>query len=218
MLLLEPSGILLVFAAGVFALFSPCAFPLLPGYIMYYLGSDVTIKKALPGGAICTLGLITVFSIFGFIGVVIGSLVYPIISLLILVSGIMIIIFGIVILAGLKFPSLTIPIRASSRKGFVGIYLYGIAYGFATFGCSAPIFISILLYSIVSGGILPGIMTFIIYALGMGIPLILTTVLVVTAKELVHNKLVKAMPYLEKISGVLLIIIGIYLLYFYYNT
>lgn len=217
MLLLDPPSVLLAFAAGVFALFSPCAFPLLPGYIMYYLGSDATIKKAIPGGTICTLGLITVFSLFGFIGAVIGSLAYPIISFLILVSGIIIIIFGVVILADLKFFSLKIPIHASGRKGFVGIYLYGIAYGFATFGCSAPIFFSILLFSIVSGGVLSGIMTFVIYALGMGIPLIITTILVVTAKEIVHDKLIKAMPYLEKIGGVLLIIIGIYLIYYYFK-
>ncbi len=213
---MEISGLPLVFAAGVFALFSPCAYPLLPGYILYYLGSDAGLRRALLGGGICFLGLVSIFSIFGFISSIVGKLIYPFISWLVLVAGIIIILMGLSMLAGAKFPTLFIPIRASGRKGIIGMFLYGIAYGLATFGCSAPIFFSILLFSIVSGGILNGIITFLIYALGMGIPLILTTILVVRAKELVCRRVLKVMPFVQKMGGSILIIIGIYLLYSYY--
>ncbi len=213
---MDISGSILVFAAGVFALFSPCAYPLLPGYILYYLGSDASLRRALLGGGTCFLGLISIFSIFGVISTVVGNLTYSSISLLVLVAGIMIIIMGLAMLVGAKFPTLFMPIRASGRKGLIGMFLYGIAYGLATFGCSAPIFFSIFLFSIVAGGILNGIITFLIYALGMGIPLILTTILVVKAKELIYKRVFKAMPYVQKIGGLILIIIGIYLLYSYY--
>ncbi len=212
---MEISGGLLVFAAGVFTLFSPCAYPLLPGYIMYYLGSDTTFSKALLGGGICFLGLVSIFSIFGLLSSIVEKFAYSFVYWLVPIASIIIIIMGISMLVGAKIFNIFLPIKASGRKGFIGMFLYGIAYGLATFGCSAPIFFSILLFSIVSGGMLSGIITFLIYALGMGIPLILTTILVVKAKELVYRKILRAMPLIQKIGGVILIIIGIYLLYSY---
>ena len=213
---MDISGFILVFSAGIFALFSPCAYPLLPGYIMYYLGKESTIRKAIFGGFACTLGLISIFSVFGLIGTMIGKLAQAIIPWLMLVAGVIIIIMGLTMLIGIKFPTLFMPVRATGRKGFIGMYLYGLAYGLATFGCSAPIFLSILLYSIVASGIFGGIITFIVYSLGMGLPLILTTVLVVMAKDIMYKKIFKAMPLIEKVGGIFLIIIGSYLVYYYY--
>lgn len=212
----DPSAIILVFSAGIFALFSPCAYPLLPGYILYYIGKHSTLHRALLGSSICTLGLITIFSIFGLLGSVIGTMIHTIASWLVIVAGIIIIIMGASMLLGIKFPTLFIPVRASGRKGFIGMYLYGLAYGLATFGCSSPIFFSILLLAIISEGIFAGLVVFLIYSIGMGIPLILTTLLLVVAKDIVHKKVFKIMPLIEKIGGAVLIIIGIYLLYYYY--
>lgn len=48
------------FTAGIF---SPCSYPLLPGYISYYLGSKAPISKAISGSLMCALELIAVFSI-----------------------------------------------------------------------------------------------------------------------------------------------------------
>lgn len=183
---------------------------------MYYLGKESTIRKAILGGFACTLGLISIFSVFGLIGTMIGKLAQTIIPWLILVAGLIIIVMGLTMLIGIKFPTLFIPVRATGRKGFIGMYLYGLAYGLATFGCSAPIFLSILLYSIITGGIFDGIITFIVYSSGMGLPLIMTTVLVVMAKDMMYKKIFKAMPLIEKVGGIFLIIIGFYLLYYYY--
>ena len=54
------------FSAGVLVLLSPCGYALIPGYISYHLGSEVSVSRALQGGIISTIGLVAVFSILGF--------------------------------------------------------------------------------------------------------------------------------------------------------
>ena len=60
--------------------------------------------------------------------------------------------------------------------------------------------------------------TFVVYAIGMGLPIIITTIFVVKAKKLMLRRIVKMMPWVQKISGIVLIVIGIYLIYFYYQS
>jgi cytochrome c biogenesis protein CcdA len=69
-----------------------------------------------------------------------------------------------------------------------------------------------------SKGLAEGFLTFVLYALGMGAPLILTTILLAQAKEYVVNRIKRVAPWLQKFSGVVLIVVGFYLFYFYYTT
>ena len=214
---LDLPGLMFIFAAGASALLSPCGFPMLPGYILYYMGSKASLGKAVPSGIACTLGLVTVFSIIGAMGSILGSLINPYIPLLELVAGLATIVLGVSMLIEIRFPSFSLPIKAPKRRGFIGLFLYGAVYGLATLGCSAPIFFAILFWAIAGGRLLNGIITFMIYAMGMGLPLILTTILLSMARELTLKRMVKMLPWLHKISGIILIIIGVYLTYFYYT-
>ena len=214
---LDLPGLMFIFVAGASALLSPCGFPMLPGYISYYMGSKASLGKAVPSGIACTLGLVTVFSIIGAMGSILGSLINPYIPLLELVAGLATIVLGVSMLIEIRFPSFSLPIKAPKRRGFIGLFLYGAVYGLATLGCSAPIFFAILFWAIAGGRLLNGIITFMIYAMGMGLPLILTTILLSMARELTLKRMVKMLPWLHKISGIILIIIGVYLTYFYYT-
>jgi cytochrome c biogenesis protein CcdA/PKD repeat protein/peroxiredoxin len=209
------SGLSLVFSAGVLALFSPCGFPMLPGYLSYYLGKKKSIEKAVSGGVACTLGLIGVFSVIGVGVALFGNMVAQYIPVLELVAGSLAIAMGISMLANIKFPTLFSISRAPTQRGLHGLFLYGIAYGLATLGCSAPIFFSTLFYAISSGGFLPGIITFITYAIGMGLPLLLITILLARAKDRFLTKIMGAMPWIQKISSLVIIAIGIYLISYY---
>jgi len=191
---------------------------MLPGYISYYVGSKASLGKAVPGGIICALGLVTVFSIIGIVASILGSIIYPYIPLLELVAGLATIVLGVSMLIEIRLPTFSLPVRAPKRRGLIGIFLYGAAYGMATLGCSAPIFFSILFYAIAAGGPLHGIITFIVYAVGAGLPLIITTILVAKAKKLMLERIVKMTPWLQRISGIVLVVVGIYLMYFYFKV
>jgi cytochrome c biogenesis protein CcdA/peroxiredoxin len=206
------TGLPLIFVAGMLALLSPCGFPMLPGYISYYMGSRTSFKRTVTGGVACSLGLVTVFSVIGIGVALVGSVITQYIPLLELVAGSLAIIMGISLLTEIKFPSIFTITRAPNQKGLLGIFLYGIAYGLATLGCSAPIFFSTLFYAITAGGLIAGIVTFLVYAAGMGLPIILTTILLAKTKDYLLNRIIRAMPWFQKISSLLLIVIGIYLI------
>jgi cytochrome c-type biogenesis protein len=208
------SELILIFLAGMLALFSPCSFPMLPGYISYYLGAKISLKRAIFGGIVCILGLFIVFSIIGLIVFIFH--IFIISSFLGFIAGIIIIFMGISMIIEIKFPKFFIISRTPRQKGLIGLFLYGIAYGLATFGCSAPISLSIIFYSIATNSPLYGIIAFIIYTIGMGIPIIIITILIAKTKNLIIKRVMKIIPRLQKISGIVLIIIGSYLIYSYY--
>jgi cytochrome c biogenesis protein CcdA len=176
------------------------------------MGSRTSFKRTVTGGVACSLGLVTVFSVIGIGVALVGSVITQYIPLLELVAGSLAIIMGISLLTEIKFPSIFTITRAPNQKGLLGIFLYGIAYGLATLGCSAPIFFSTLFYAITAGGLIAGIVTFLVYAAGMGLPIILTTILLAKTKDYLLNRIIRAMPWFQKISSLLLIVIGIYLI------
>ena len=218
-MVLQLSGLAFAFAfsAGVFSLFSPCSYALLPGYVSYYLGAEFGVVKALTGGLACTFGLITVFAVVGGLASSLGELVPQIIPQLDIVAGIIIIIMGLRNLLDLKMPFIYPDIMPSVKQGFLGLYIFGIVYGLVGVGCSAPIFVSVLFYSM-SKGIFYGVLSFITYALGMGVPLIVTTVLLSQARDYLIQRINMATERIQRSSGAVLIIVGLYLIYFYYAT
>ena len=214
---LQLSGLAFAFSTGVFSLFSPCSYALLPGYISYYLGAKFGVVKALTGGLACTLGLITVFAAIGGLSSSLGELTPQIIPLLDIAAGVILIAMGLGNLLELKVPFLSFNVMPSRRRGLIGLYTYGIIYGLAGVGCSAPIFISVLFYAM-SKGLAQGVLSFVAYALGMGLPLIVTTLLLSQAKDYMIQRINMATEKLRRASGAVLIVVGLYLIYFYYVT
>ncbi len=203
-----------VFSAGFLALFSPCGFPMLPGYVGYYLGTRTNLKNASVGGIACSLGLLAVFSIIGILASLARNLVNAYVWALELLAGIITIFMGLVLLVELKLPLLTIPVKAPEQKGLVGLFVYGIVYGLATISCTAPVFFSILFYAFAAGAV-EAFATFVIYALGMGFPLILITVAISKARHLLFKRIAELAPIIRRLSGLLLIFVGTYLIYYY---
>ena len=138
------------------------------------------------------------------------------IPLFTIVAALILLSMGFIVLLDVSIPSL-LPIKQIRAQGVAGYYLYGVAYGLASSGCTAPIFISILFFAI-SRGVLGSIITFFIYAVGAGIPLLITCMLVSKSKELVLKRIQRSLPLLHKISGLILIGVGLYLIAFYLAT
>ncbi len=221
------------FTAGVIAFFSPCAFPMLPGYISYYLGflesKDVedtkkntisqVLKDGVIGGVSCALGGVTVLVAIGvgisLLGSVVRNLIKENVSLMELIVGIILIIMGIVMLLGIDL-KLPFKIKKSAKgKGYKSLFIYGALYALAAAGCTAPIFISVMIRAFVSSTFVNGLLVFLSYAFGLGILLIIVTILIASAKEVMITKMKKIMPYVQKIGAAVLIIVGIWLIYYY---
>ena len=211
-------SIMYPFTAGVLVLLSPCGYALIPGYISYHLGSEVSVSRALQGGLISTIGLVAVFSILGLGSFLISGLIKPYLTLLTVFSAVVVIILGGLILSGFSFPSTFLRLGGSSKRGMTGFFVFGIAYGLGAAGCTAPVFFSVILIGMLDGGVFGGFLTFTLYALGVGIPLIITSILVATAKRPLISKISGLTPKLFRFSGVVMILVGIYLIYTYMTS
>ena len=215
--MLDSASFFFAFTVGVFTIFSPCSYAMLPGYISYYLGENSSIKGVVLGSLACTLGLTSVYLVFGTISGLFGSMLGLYVPLLNLLSGIILIALGTATLWNVNIPYLQFSMQPSERRGYLGMFLFGLLYGLAGVGCSSAVFLSVFIYSI-SLGWLNSLLTFIFYALGMGVPLLLTSLLVSQAKDLVVNRIRSSTGWIHRLNGTILILAGLYMLYLYGST
>lgn len=92
----------------------------------------------------------------------------------------------------------------------LGVMAYGAGYASASMGCHGPIFIAVLLLGL-AGGFMMTVEMILLYALGMGICMIIVCVLVAAAENTAIDTLQDKLPLINKISGLFLIIAGIWI-------
>jgi cytochrome c-type biogenesis protein len=236
----------LAFLAGISAFFSPCAFPLLPGYMTYYLGRDSkeaadrrsTIRKALIGGIAAAVGVLIIYALMGLLVAGAGEAVKQYAGYLAPIVAVIILVMGLVMLSRYDIPlyrvtaALTPTVNAAKRglnrlagrkEGaepgqYVGLLSYGAGYGAASLGCHAPIFIAVVMAGLVAGGVGSALLAFVMYAIGMGLFLVIVTLLVGMAKTALVKRMQQWMPIIKKVSGIVLVIVGVALLYMFYQS
>ncbi len=223
---MDLASIAFAFSAGMVAFFSPCSFPLFPAYISYYLGLKETsprkdqatsvLKKGILGGIACAVGAILTLSLIGFGVSTFGGAITPHIPKMELIVGTILVVMGVLMLPGVPLGFRT-KTKAGTRKGYESLFGFGALYALATAGCVTPIFIEVVLRAIMSGFI-GGMAIFLSYALGLSLLLIIVTLFAASVKEMAMAKLMRAMPYVERVGAIILIAVGAYLVYYYFIT
>ena len=211
-------SLVLAFTAGVFTVFSPCSFPLLPGYFIYRLTISSSRQKTVLAGLICALGLISVFCILALLLSLAGAILSAYIGALPLIAGIVMIVMGFFMLAGQRLSHSPFVTRIGKKDDVLGTFGYGIAYGFASTACSAPVFYSLVLYAISSRSLLDGAIVFSAYAFGIGLPFVVVSMLVGFGRAALLSTFSKATPMIHRISGILLIAFGLYQIFRYLSA
>jgi len=217
----------LAFSAGIMAFFSPCNFPLLPAYISYFIcendeeesansecdpGNFTYLGDSIKMALIAISGFFTVFITFGLISSVIGSLLTKYFPYLAIFVGFILIGLGILLLIDRKL-SITPPAWMKFNiSGPFRYYLFGIAYSMASLACVFPVFLMVVFTTMSSDGLASGIWAFILYASGMSVMLIIATVAIAMSKNEFINRFKSILPYINRISGIVIIIAGIILI------
>lgn len=214
------------FTAGLVSFLNPCGFAMLPAYITMYLnkGDDTggRAKRVIRGGTfglILTAGFTSTFAIIGLALVVLGSILQVFLIYLTMAIGLVLIIIGLMMWGGRKKFSLNqvpfldkIRIKDLSPKS---VFTYGVAFGIASVGCTLPIFSSVVVFSLVSGDIVNGVLNFFTYSSGMGVAMLVFSVALALSKEGVMGFMKKILPHMGKINGIVLIAAGLYLNYYH---
>src|SRR5919107_1124779 len=163
------------FLGGLLSLLSPCSALLLPAFFAYAFQS----RGELVGRtAVFYLGLCATLVPLGMGISAVSALVYGHRSTLILVSGLVIIAFGVFQLLGGGFAFGPIERLRGRIKGhsLVATFFLGAVYGFAGL-CSGPILGAVLTVAASSGSVLRGAGLLATYAAGMAAPLFLMALL-----------------------------------------
>src|SRR6056297_3032485 len=165
----------LAFAAstGVTTFFAPCAFPLLPGYVGYYVdrsddSAGVVSAGAAAGGALVALGGVAALAF------ALGQTVTSVLPLFEPVVGVGLVVFGALTLTG-RAPDLQValPERPSSLAGFA---TFGAVYAVAAAGCVAPLFLGVVTQALTFPPA-RGLAVVGVYAGGVAAPLVGVTLL-----------------------------------------
>lgn len=132
--------------AGVATFFSPCAYPLLPGYVGYYVNSVEAENASVVGagirGVAAAVGVLTTFAVLGGATAWVGQETLSGITVFETLVGGLLVVFGTLVVLDLA-PSVSLPLpkRHSSVLGFG---LFGAGYALAGVGCVAPIFLAVV--------------------------------------------------------------------------
>ena len=221
------------FVAGMVAAVNPCGFVMLPAYLTIYLRdeSDVdedaswtgTAKrgtKAIYVSLAMGLGFVALFGSAGLLVSASQELVKEALPWIGFVLGIFMALLGAYILVGGKIYT-GIAQQMAGRVGdprvssLGGYFLFGVSYALASLSCTLPIFLSVVTSSFGRDGILGGLIQFVAYAGGMAFLIMIVTIGIALFKSAILNPLRRSMQHVERVSAVILAVVGAYLVFYW---
>lgn len=221
-------------SGGIASFFSPCALPMLPAYVSYYLSTDseqvqlsrgndrvsaprlTSVRRGVTFGVAACAGLLTVFAVTAILTGVLGNVLRPLIPLLLPAVGLIVLTLGGLLLVDrTRLVSITVRLPERAGPSLSQFYVFGALFAGAALGCTAPVFFAVTLTALSTGGMTGAATVIAGYAGGMVIPFIGMTTLLALARERTARRVQALIPLVERASALLLIGVGAYLLYYF---
>ena len=202
---------LISFLEGIITFISPCLLPMLPIYISYFAGGgERTTAKTLKGAVGFVTGFTIVFVMLGALAGTVGSFLREYQTTVNIISGLIVIIFGLNFLGVFKLNIFKGNQRSvkTDNMGFFSAMLFGIIFSVGWTPCVGAFLGSALMLASQQGHIAEGMLMLLSYSLGLGIPFILSAVLIDYLKS-AFNWIKRNYKIINLISGSLLVILGI---------
>ncbi len=215
-----------VFAAGMAATVNPCGFALLPAYLAFYLGmtddspADGRARslpapiRAVKVGLSMTAGFLVVFGAIGVVWSSISATVAEHLPWVSVAMGVALMGLGVAMLAGFQ-PTVALP-KMAVGKGDAqarSMFLFGMSYAVASLSCTIPLFVGVLGLSF-DESFLSGLVNFATYGLGMGALVTVLTLAVALARTGLVTALRRALGWMTRISGALVLVGGALVAYY----
>lgn len=208
----------IAFGAGVVSFVSPCVLPLVPIYLANLggaasLSADAKRWDMLLHATSFVAGFSIVFIGLGASVGLIGA-VFPT-DVLRTIGGVILLLFGLFLLAATRIPWLNYEMRLSrsfgGRTGYLRSMLMGSAFSLGWTPCVGPILGGILTMAAASQTAWEGVYLLAVYSLGLGLPFIAVGLALGTALPVIRW-FRRRSTIIAIISGILLIVIGILML------
>ena len=199
------------FLEGIVTFISPCLLPMLPIYISYFAGgSERSAAKTLRCAFGFVLGFTAVFVALGALAGTLGSFLIRYQTIVNIVLG------GIVILFGLNFLGL---VNLNIFKGMRGdvktadmnfwsAFVFGVVFSVGWTPCVGVFLGSALMLASQQGSALVGTLMLLSYSLGLGLPFLVSAVLIDQLKS-AFTFIKRNYGIINKVCGGLLILVGV---------
>ncbi len=179
-------GLFSAFLAGLISFLSPCVLPLVPAYVSYIAGESLeeltgeTTRRqrmtTLLLSLLFVLGFTTVFVLMGASATAIGDMLLRYRHILETVAGVVVILFGLVMIGLVRFQSLQRDVRFHLNVPGgqpIGAYILGAAFAFGWTPCIGPVLGGILAIAAVGNTVAGGMILLGVYSLGLGVPFLI---------------------------------------------
>ncbi len=212
------------FAVGMLSTVNPCGFAMLPAYLGFFLGVEgagedarAGLSRALAVGLSVSVGFAGTFGLIGFVTshLVDTADVQERAPWLSIVIGVVLVALGAYLLSGrelkLALPRLDVGGRTTGVWSMVG---YGISYAVVSLGCTLPIVLPLLQGTFRRESWVSGVAVFGVYGLGFTVLLLALTIATALARRSLVTGLRRVVPYVQRISGGLLVLAGAYVAWY----
>ena len=201
----------IAFLEGIITFISPCLLPMLPIYISYFAGGgERSTGKTLKGALGFVFGFTVVFVALGALAGTVGSFLREYQTAVNVVSGLIVIFSGLNFLGVFKL-NLFRGSRYSvntDNVGFFSALLFGMIFSVGWTPCVGAFLGSALMLASQQAHVIEGMLMLLAYSLGLGIPFVLSAVLIDYLKT-AFNWIKKNYRVINTVSGGLLVLIGI---------
>lgn len=219
-------GIAVAFTAGFLSFLSPCVLPLIPSYASFITGMSLdeltagdagrgdARRAVLVHGGLFIFGFSLVFVLLGASATFIGAAFSYYSGWIEKIGGVILIVFGLYLLGVLRFPGASREWRvhlADKPVGYAGTVVVGIAFGAGWTPCLGPVLGGILTLAATRASLADGIGLLAVYSAGLAIPFMLAT-LALDRFLAASRSFRRWLPWVERASGALLILVGVLLL------
>lgn len=199
---------LITFLEGFISFISPCMLPMLPIYVSYLVGGDEKKKNSLPRSVCFVCGFTVVFCLLGVFAGTLGVLLSRYQTAVNIVCGIVVIILGLSYLGVIPLKFLKGIRGQHNINGLLSAFGFGMVYSVSLTPCVGAFLGSALMLASSSGGALRGLLLLLVYSLGLGIPFIISAVLIEQMKN-AFKFIKKHYKLINTVSGFFLIAVGV---------
>lgn len=198
------------FLEGIITFISPCLLPMLPVYISYFAGGGVrSVRRTLTTALGFVLGFTAVFVAMGALAGTLGGFLSRYQRAVNIVSGVIVICFGLNFLGVLKLNLFRGGVDFDGRElGFFSAAVFGVVFSVGWTPCVGAFLGSALVMASQQGTVRQGILMLLSYSAGLGVPFMLSAVLIDQLKS-AFDLIKRNYRVVNLVSGGLLVVIGV---------
>jgi cytochrome c-type biogenesis protein len=219
---MSSGGLTLALTAGMLAALNPCGFALLPAYLALLVNDGApqgwrSVRRVVTATGAMTAGFVAVFGIFGLVIAPVAAWVEQYLPWVTAGLGLMLAACGVWLVLGRNVPGLgLVPRLESVRWSVRSMVGFGVSYALASLSCTIGPFLALVVFSFRDRHLIEGVALFVAYGAGMGLVVGTAALGVALAKTSVVGLLRRAGRVVPVATGVILIVVGAYVLYYGY--